>query len=101
MIWAAIIGGSLACYLVKLAGLSVPQRVLGDERVRRATALLPVALLAALALTQTFGTRGAVAFDVRGLALGAALLAVLARAPFLVVVLFAAGVAAGARLMLV
>jgi branched-subunit amino acid transport protein len=100
MTWAAIIGGSLACYLAKLAGLSVPERVLSDERVRRAAELLPIALLASLTLTQTFSTHGAVALDVRGLAVGAAAVAVLARAPFLVVVLIAAVAAAGVRLVL-
>ena len=100
MTWAAIIGGALACYLVKLVGLSLPERVLRDERVRRAAALVPIALLTALALTQTFGTRGAVVFDVRGLAVGSAIVAILARTPFLVVVTLAALVAAGARLVL-
>lgn len=100
MTWAAIIGGALACYLVKLAGLSVPERVLRDERVRRAAALLPVALLTALAVTQTFSTRGALVLDARGLGVGAALVAVLLRAPFLAVVTIAALVAAGARVML-
>jgi hypothetical protein len=42
-----------------------------------------------------------VVFDVRGLAVGAALVAILLRAPFLVVVVLAALVAAGARFMLV
>lgn len=100
MTWAAIIVGSLACYLVKLAGLSVPGRLLRDERVRRAAALLPVALLAALAVTQTFSTHGMLTVDVRGLAVGAALVAIVARAPFLAVVLLAALVAAAARLVL-
>jgi branched-subunit amino acid transport protein len=98
--WAAIIVGALACYLVKLVGLSVPGRVLRDERVQRAAALLPIALLTSLAVTQTFSTRGAVVLDVRGLAVGAALVAILLRTPFLVVVTLAALVAAGARLML-
>lgn len=100
MIWAAILGGALACYLVKLVGLSVPERVLRDERVQRAAALVPIALLTALALTQTFSTRGALAVDVRGLAVGAALVAILLRAPFLIVVTLAALVAAGARYIL-
>jgi len=100
MTWAAIVAGSLACFLVKLAGLSMPERVLRDQRVCRAAVLLPVALLTALAVTQTFSTRGSLVVDVRGLAVGTALLAVLLRAPFLVVVLLAAAVAGVARLML-
>jgi branched-subunit amino acid transport protein len=100
MIWAAILGGALTCYVAKLAGLSVPERVLRDERVRRAAAMLPIALLSALVLTQTFSTRGALVLDVRGLAVGAALVAILLRAQFLVVVVLAAVVAALARLAL-
>ena len=41
MTWIAVLSGSLACYLLKLAGLSVPRRVLDDKRVRRIAALLP------------------------------------------------------------
>lgn len=100
MIWAAILGGALTCYVAKLAGLSVPERVLRDERVRRAAAVLPIALLSALVLTQTFSTRGALVLDVRGLAVGSALVAILLRAQFLVVVVVAAVVAALARLAL-
>lgn len=100
MIWAAILGGALTCYVTKLAGLSVPERVLRDERVRRVAAMLPIALLCALVLAQTFSTKGALVLDVRGLAVGAALVAILLRAPFLVVVALAAVVAALARLAL-
>lgn len=100
MMWVAIFGGALTCYVAKVAGLSVPERVLRDERVQRAAAMLPIALLGALVLTQTFSTRGALVIDVRGLAVGAALVAILLRAPFLVVVAVAAVVAALARLAL-
>lgn len=48
MIWAGVLLGALGCYLLKLAGLFVPQRVLENERVQRIAVLLPVALLAAL-----------------------------------------------------
>jgi len=48
MIWPAIIIGSLGAYLLKLSGYVIPERVLDNERLRRLTALLPVALLAAL-----------------------------------------------------
>jgi branched-subunit amino acid transport protein len=100
MIWAAILGGALTCYVAKLTGLSVPERVLRDERVRRVAAMLPIALLCALVLTQTFSTKGTLVLDVRGLAVGAALVAILLRAPFLVVVAVAAAVAAATRLAL-
>ena len=47
------------CYLLKLAGLSVPERWLEQPAGRAISALLPVALLAALAAVQTFADRRA------------------------------------------
>ena len=44
----AILLAAAGCYALKLAGLSVPQRVLDGARVQRVALLLPVALLAAL-----------------------------------------------------
>jgi uncharacterized membrane protein len=86
---------AVGCYALKLAGLSVPQRVLDGVRVRRVAALLPVALLAALIATQTF-TGGV---DARAAGLAAAAVAVVLRAPFLVVVAVAAATAAMLRLL--
>ncbi len=98
MIWLALLSGAAGCYLLKLAGLSVPDRVLDDERVRRVAALLPIALLAALAATQTLTDGRAVALDARAAAVAVALFAVLLRAPFLLVVAAAAATAALIRL---
>ncbi len=98
--WPAVLSGALGCYLVKLAGLSVPETVLEDKRVQKVAALLPVALLAALAGTQTFADGNRLALDPRAAGLAVAVLAVGRRAPFLVVVGLAAAVAAGLRLLL-
>jgi uncharacterized membrane protein len=97
--WAAVLGGSVACYLLKLAGLSVPQRWLEGERVQRVAALLPVALLAALIATQTFSTGRSLTIDARAVGLGVAAVAVVLRAPFLVVVAAAAITTALIRLL--
>ena len=99
MIWAAVLGAALSCYLVKLAGLSLPDRVLDDVRVQRLAATLPVALLAALVATQTLTADGSVRVDVRVLALVVAVVALALRAPFLVVVVLAAATAALTRLL--
>jgi len=99
MIWAAVLVASGACYAIKLAGLSLPQRFLQDPRVQRTVPLLPVALLAALIATQTFSTGQQLVLDVRAAALGVAALAVLLRAPFLVVVAAGAATAALLRLL--
>jgi len=99
MTWAAIVAGSAACYAIKLAGVSLPQRFLQDPRIQRTIPLLPVALLAALIATQTFATGRHLVLDVRAAALAVAAIAVLLRAPFLVVV--AAGAATAALLRII
>ena len=59
------------------------------------TSALPIALLAALVGVQTLtGEGGALVLDARVAAVGVALVALALRAPFIVVVLLAAGVAA-------
>lgn len=102
MTWIAIGGCGLACYLLKLAGLSVPARVLERPLVQRIADLLPVALLAALIAVQVLargdGSDQALVLDARLAGLGAAVVALLLRAPFLVVVLVSALAAALLRL---
>ena len=98
MIWAGLLVASAACYGLKLAGLSLPARWLQDPRIQRTVPLLPVALLAALIAVQTFSSGRHLVLDVRAAALGAALIAVLLRAPFLAVIVVAAATAALLRL---
>ncbi|MFJ3757546.1 AzlD domain-containing protein [Streptomyces sp. NPDC090080] len=95
--WIAIGATVLGCYAVKLAGLLVPAGVLERPVVRRLAALLPVALLAALTAQQTFADGHTLVLDARAAGLGAAALALVLRAPFLVVVGAAVLVTAGAR----
>lgn len=99
MTWAGLLVAAAACYGLKLAGLSVPQRWLEDPRIQRSIPLLPVALLAALVATQTFSTGRHLVLDVRAAALAVAVVAVLLRAPFLVVVVAGAATAALLRLL--
>jgi uncharacterized membrane protein len=98
-LWTAVLLGALGCYATKLAGLSVPTRVLENPRVERVGALLPIALLAALTATQTFATAQRLTVDARAAGLAVALVAVVLRAPFLVVVALAAGTAALLRML--
>jgi uncharacterized membrane protein len=94
VIWLAVLVGAASCYLCKLAGLSVPERLLDDPRVQRISDLLPLALLAALAAGQTFSSGQQLVLDARAAALAVAITAVLLRAPFLLVVALAALTAA-------
>ncbi len=99
MIWAGVLVACASCYALKLAGLSLPARLLQDARVQRTVPLVPIALLAALVATQTFATGQHLVLDVRAAALAVAVVAVLLRAPFLVVVATAAATAALLRLL--
>ena len=95
--WALVLIASIGCFALKLAGHSVPQTVLDRPRVRRIAALLPVALLAALVAVQTFGSGQTLVVDARLPGVAAAAIALVLRAPFLVVVVVAGVVAAGLR----
>lgn len=97
--WTAVLLASVGCYLLKLAGLSLPERVLSKPTVERVADLIPVALLAALVAVQVMAAGTALAVDARLLGLGFAVVALLLRLPFLVVVVGAAAVAALARLV--
>lgn len=97
MNWPAILVAAAGCYALKIAGLSVPERVLRNDAVRRVAASLPVALLSALIATQAFATGRELAVDARAAGLLAGVVCVLLRAPFLVVVGVAAATAAALR----
>jgi hypothetical protein len=99
MTWLAIGLTALGCYLLKLAGLVVPASWLERPWLRRLAKLLPVALLAALIGVQAFASGRALALDARAAGLAVAAVAVLLRAPFLVVVGAAALTAALIRLL--
>jgi uncharacterized membrane protein len=98
MTWIAVLAGSLACYLLKLAGLSVPRRVLDNPRVRRTAALLPIAMLTGLIVIQAFTTGHRIVLDARAAGVGVAVVAIALRAPFLVVVTLACVTTALVRL---
>ncbi|MFD7609770.1 AzlD domain-containing protein [Streptomyces sp. NPDC059828] len=96
-VWIAIAATAVGCYLVKLAGLLVPAGTLERPLVQRLSGLLPVALLAALTAQQTFSSGSALVIDARAAGLVAAAIALVLRAPFLVVVAAAVLVTAGVR----
>lgn len=96
--WIAIGITALGCYGVKLLGLSIPAGLLERPLVKRLAALVPIALLAALTALQTFGTSTRhLTIDARAAGLAAAAVALLLRAPFLVVVAAAVLVTAALR----
>ncbi|MGW5875863.1 AzlD domain-containing protein [Nocardiopsis terrae] len=97
-LWIALIATAAGCYLLKYAGLAAPRRLLDDPWLRRFATAVPLALLAALIAVQALGDGQALAWDTARMAgVGAALFALVLRAPFLVVVVAAAGTTAALR----
>ncbi|HEX4818265.1 MAG TPA: AzlD domain-containing protein [Nonomuraea sp.] len=100
-LWWAVAAVCAGCYALKLAGLAAPRWVLDHPVVRRFAELVPVALLAALVAVQVFTEEGVLRVDpARTAGLAAAAVALLVRAPFLVVLAAAAVVTALARVLL-
>jgi branched-subunit amino acid transport protein len=98
MTWLAILGAGFGCYLLKLAGVSLPRGVLEHPLVERVADLIPVTLLGALVAVQVFADGSRLTVDARAAGLAAAGCALILRAPFLVVVVVAAATAALLRL---
>lgn len=97
-LWIAVVVASLGSYGLKLAGVSLPESVLGHPAVQRVAALLPVAMLAALVAVQLFDGGGRYAVDWRTLAgVLAGVVALLLRAGLLVVFVVSIVVTAGLR----
>jgi branched-subunit amino acid transport protein len=84
--WGAVLAACAACYVLKLAGLSLPERLVAHPRIQRVAGLLPVALLAALALIQTASTGKDLVIDARAASFAVAVVLVIRKAPFIVVV---------------
>lgn len=96
-LWIGILVMVVGCFALKLAGLSVPPRVLDHPATVRAADLIPVALLGALIAVQVFADGTTLTIDARlaGLAVAAVLLSL--RVPFLPMVVAAALAAALVR----
>lgn len=97
--WTAVLVVGLATVALKAAGpVLAGGRELPPGSARVVNLLAP-ALLAALVATQAFGSDEALVIDERGAGLAVAGVAVLLRAPLLVVVAGAAATAAGLRML--
>ena len=99
-LWLAIIFAAVGCYLLKLAGVSLPESILNHPKVQRVAQLLPIAMLAALVVVELFDGGGRYSLDWRTLAgVAAGVIALLLRRGFLVVFLIAISVTALLRLI--
>ena len=98
-LWIVLIATAAGCYLLKYAGMAAPRSLLDNPWLQRFAIAVPVALLAALIAVEALRGEGqALAWDTARMAgVGAAVVALMLRAPFLVVVIGAAAVTAGCR----
>lgn len=95
--WMWVLVAAAIAYLTKLIGYLVPDRVVENPSMTRMTRALTIGLLASLVVMNTFSSGTALVLDARLVALGMAVVALLARVPFLGVVILGAVGAAAAR----
>jgi hypothetical protein len=88
--WIATIGTSVIAFILKFTGHSIPQHWLDNPRLQRVNTLIPIALLSALVAVQTFTSESKVLIDHRLAGVSVAVLALILKAPFPVVVISAA-----------
>jgi Branched-chain amino acid transport protein (AzlD) len=97
-LWMWLLLACLFAYAWKLMGYLVPASLLRNPRMSRVAGTMTIGLLASLTIVNTVASGQALVLDARLGALAAAGVALLLRAPFLVVVLAGAGAAALLRL---
>jgi branched-subunit amino acid transport protein len=89
VLWTAVLVGSVGCYRLKLAGLSVPAAWVERPWVTRLVTFVPAALLAALVAVQALSSGQDLVVDGRLAGLAVAAVALALRAPFIVVLVLA------------
>ncbi|MCF6509254.1 AzlD domain-containing protein [Blastococcus sp. MG754426] len=97
--WTAVLVASVGCYLLKLAGMSVPASWVEQPWVARVVDFVPAALLAALVVVQGLTSGAEIVVDGRLAGLAVAALALALRAPFIVVLLVAGAAGASVHLL--
>lgn len=98
-LWTGVLAASALCVALKALGYLIPPRWFEAPAPSRTIDLLTVALLAALVTVQALGAGQAIVLDARVPALIVAAGLLVLRAPFLIVVVAAALVAALLRLV--
>ena len=92
--WIAVIGTSAIAFGLKYFGHSVPERYLSNPRALRINTLIPIALLSALVAVQTLANKSVLVIDQRVAGMTVAVIALMLKAPFPVVVLGSAAASA-------
>jgi branched-subunit amino acid transport protein len=89
-LWIGVLGTSAIAFALKYLGHSVPEKYLTNPRMLRINTLIPIVLLSALVGVQTIADKSKLVVDQRLAGVAVALIALLLKAPYFVVVLSAA-----------
>jgi hypothetical protein len=99
MLTVMVLLASVAVFSWKYLGFLIPERVLSHPRIAHIASLVTIALLSALLAVQAVGSGQKVVFDERLAALLVAAVLLRFKAPYLLVVISAAIVAAALRFL--
>lgn len=97
MTWTLVLALAAGAFAFKVIGMFVVGRRSLPPAVDRCLALIPPALVTALVIKDTFSIGQHLQLDARAAGVGVAVVAVWRKAPFVVVIILAAGVTAAAR----
>lgn len=89
-LWIAVLGTSAITFALRYLGHSVPEKYLTNPRMLRINILIPIVLLSALVGVQTIADKSALVIDQRLAGVAVALIALMLKAPYFVVVISAA-----------
>ncbi len=98
-LWVWLLIACVLAYAWKLVGYFVPARLLENPRMSRVAGTMTIGLLASLTVVNAVASGQSLAADARLGALAAAAVALVLRAPFLLVVVAGAGTAALLRML--
>ena len=92
--WISLLLTSALVFIIRFAGYLVPEKYLTNPTALRINTLIPIALLSALVAVQSFTDKASIIIDQRMAGLGVAVIALLLKAPFPIVVIGAAATSA-------
>lgn len=98
-LWVWLLIACVLAYAWKLVGYFVPARLLENPRMSRVAGTMTIGLLASLTVVNAVASGQSLTADARLGALAAAAVALVLRAPFLLVVVAGAGTAALLRML--
>ena len=93
-LWIGVLGTSAIAFALKYLGHNVPEKYLTNPRMLRINTLIPIVLLSALVGVQTIADKSKLVVDQRLAGVAVALIALLLKAPYFVVVISAAVISA-------